>query len=92
MKPQSLAMAADQGAGFETHRKRTRRDAFLDTMNATVSWVPLCAVIEVYQTHKGKQWYLGAKVHIGMDSRSGLAHSAVLTPTNAHDKYPSLMT
>ncbi|MBC8753008.1 IS5/IS1182 family transposase, partial [Paraburkholderia sp. WC7.3b] len=33
MKQQTLAMAADQGAGFETHRKRTRRDEFLDTMN-----------------------------------------------------------
>ncbi|NVH78517.1 IS5/IS1182 family transposase, partial [Paraburkholderia sp. JPY432] len=33
MKQQTLAMAADQGAGFETRRKRTRRVEFLDTMN-----------------------------------------------------------
>jgi IS5 family transposase len=45
MKQQTLAMAADQGAGFETHRKRTRRD-FLDTMNATTPWAELCAVVE----------------------------------------------
>ncbi len=33
MKQQTLAMAADQGAGFETCHKRTRRDELLDTMN-----------------------------------------------------------
>ncbi len=36
MKQQTLAMAADQGAGFETCRKRTRRDELLDTMNTIV--------------------------------------------------------
>ncbi|WP_429444680.1 IS5 family transposase [Paraburkholderia sp. 40] len=210
MKQQTLAMAADQGAGFETHRKRTRRDEFLDTMNAIVPWSQLCAVIEphypkrgngrppiglermlrihfvqhwfnladfaceealydsaslrrfagidlgceavpdattllkfrrllethklgeqlfaevgrvlqasgmklksgtivdatiigapsstkneqkardpeMHQTRKGRQWYFGAKLHIGVDSQSGLAHSAVLTPANVHDKHP----
>ncbi|RKT20468.1 IS4 family transposase [Paraburkholderia sp. RAU2J] len=210
MKQQTLAMAADQSAGFETHRKRTRRDEFLDTMNAIVPWAQLCAVIEphypkrgngrppiglermlrihfvqhwfnladfaceealydsaslrrfagidlgceavpdattllkfrrllethklgeqlfaevgrvlqasglklksgtivdatiigapsstknehkardpeMHQTRKGKQWYFGAKLHIGVDSQSGLAHSAVLTPANVHDKHP----
>lgn len=210
MKQQTLAMAADQGAGFETHRKRTRRDEFLDTMNAIVPWAQLCAVIEphypkrgngrppiglermlrihfvqhwfnladfaceealydsaslrrfvgidlgceavpdattllkfrrllethklgeqlfaevgrvlqasgmklksgtivdatiigapsstkneqkardpeMHQTRKGKQWYFGMKLHIGVDSQSGLAHSAVLTPANVHDKHP----
>jgi IS5 family transposase len=28
------------------------------------------------------------KLHIGMDSQSGLAHSAVVTPANMHDKHP----
>ncbi|MGF6971400.1 IS5 family transposase [Paraburkholderia sp. WC7.3g] len=210
MKQQTLAMAADQGAGFETRRKRTRRDEFLDTMNAIVPWAQLCAVIEphypkrgngrppiglermlrihfvqhwfnladfaceealydsaslrrfvgidlgceavpdattllkfrrllethklgeqlfaevgrvlqasgmklksgtivdatiigapgstkneqkardpeMHQTRKGRQWYFGAKLHIGVDSQSGLAHSAVLTPANVHDKHP----
>lgn len=46
MKQQTLAMAADQGAGFETKRKRTRRDEFLDTMNQIVPWAALCAVVE----------------------------------------------
>ncbi|MGF6508355.1 hypothetical protein OKW35_003108 [Paraburkholderia sp. MM5477-R1] len=53
MKQQTLAMAADQGAGFETHRKRTRRDEFLDTMNAIVPWPQLCAVIEPHYPKRG---------------------------------------
>lgn len=48
MKQQTLAMAADRGAGFETRRKRTRRDEFLDTMNRIVPWTELCAVVEPY--------------------------------------------
>jgi IS5 family transposase len=31
---------------------------------------------------------LGMKLHIGVDSQSGLAHSAVVTPANVHDKHP----
>ena len=46
-------MAADQGAGFETHRKRTRRDEFLDTMNAIVPWAELCAVVEPHYPKRG---------------------------------------
>jgi transposase, IS5 family len=210
MKQQTLAMAADQGAGFEQHRKPTRRDEFLNTMNRIIPWVALCKVIEphypkrgngrppiglermlrihfvqhwfnladfaceealydsvslrrfvgidlgseavpdattllkfrhlleqhklgeqlfaevgrvlqgsgmtlktgtivdatiiaapsstknkekkrdpeMHQTRKGKQWYFGMKLHIGVDSQSGLAHSAVVTPANVHDKHP----
>jgi IS5 family transposase len=42
---------------------------------------------EMHQTRKGKQWYFGMKLHIGVDSQSGLAHSAVVTPANIHDKH-----
>ena len=28
------------------------------------------------------------KLHIGVDSQSGLAHSAVVTSANVHDKHP----
>ncbi len=28
------------------------------------------------------------KLHIGVDSRTGLAHSAVVTAANVHDKHP----
>ncbi len=211
MKQQkTLAMAADQGAGFEKHRKPTRRDEFLDLMNRIIPWSALCAVIEphypkrgngrppiglermlrihfiqhwfnladlaceealydsaslrrfvgidlgcesvpdattllkfrrllethqlgeqlfaevgrvlqgrgmtlksgtivdatiitapsstknkekardpeMHSTRKGQQWYFGMKLHIGVDSQSGLAHSAVVTPANVHDKHP----
>jgi IS5 family transposase len=210
MAQQTLAMAADQGAGFEQHRKPTRRDVFLDTMERIVPWAQLCAIIEphypkrgngrppiglermlrihfvqhwfnladfaceealydsaglrrfvgidlgreavpdattllkfrhllekhklgeqlfaevgrvlqssgmtlktgtivdatiiaapsstknskqerdpeMHQTRKGKQWYFGMKLHIGVDSQSGLTHSAVVTAANIHDKHP----
>jgi IS5 family transposase len=41
----------------------------------------------MHQTRKGQQWYFGMKLHIGVDSQSGLAHSAVVTPANVHDKH-----
>jgi IS5 family transposase len=43
---------------------------------------------EMHQTRKGKQWFFGMKLHIGVDSRTGLAHSAVVTSANVHDKHP----
>lgn len=210
MKQQTLAMAADQGQGFEQYRKPTRRDTFLATMQEIVPWAALCEVIEphypkagngrppvglermlrmyfvqhwfnladqaceealldstalrrfvgidlgrervpdgttllkfrrllethklgealfakvgevlqarglkvgagtivdatiiaapsstknadkrrdpdMHQTRKGQQWYFGMKMHIGVDSRTGLAHSAVVTAANVHDKHP----
>ena len=209
MKQQTLAAAADQGAGFEQYRRATKRDVFLATMETIVPWGELCAVIEPHypkagngrppvglermlrmyfvqhwfnladeaceealldstalrrfvgidlgrervpdgttllkfrrlleqhklgeqlfatvgrvlqerglkvgtgtivdatiigapsstknaekardpqmrQTKKGQQWYFGMKMHIGVDSRTGLAHSAMLTAANVHDKH-----
>ncbi|AOU98745.1 IS5 family transposase [Acidihalobacter yilgarnensis] len=209
MKQQTLAMAADQGEGFEVHRRATRRDVFLSTMEPLVPWSALCAVIEphypkagkgrppvglermlrmyfvqhwfnladeaceealldstalrrfvgidlgrervpdgttllkfrrlleqhdlgaslfaqvnqtlrdrglkvgtgtivdatiigapsstknarkardpdMHQTRKGQQWYFGMKLHIGVDSRTGLVHSAAVTAANVHDKH-----
>jgi IS5 family transposase len=43
---------------------------------------------EMHQTRKGRQWYFGMKLHIGVDSQSGLAHRAVVTAANVHDKHP----
>lgn len=43
---------------------------------------------EMRQTRKGKQWFFGMKLHIGVDSKTGLAHSAVVTAANVHDKHP----
>ena len=42
---------------------------------------------EMRQTRKGQQWYFGMKLHIGVDSRTGLTHSAVVTAANVHDKH-----
>jgi len=42
---------------------------------------------EMCQTRKGRQWYFGMKVHIGVDSQTGLVHSAVVTAANVHDKH-----
>ncbi|MEX3606250.1 MAG: IS5/IS1182 family transposase, partial [Burkholderia sp.] len=53
MKQQTLAVAADEGAGFETKRKRTRRDEFLDAMERIVPWATLCALIEPYYPKRG---------------------------------------
>lgn len=210
MKQQTFAVAADQNAGFEQFRKPTRRDEFLQTMDAIMPWADLCAAIEpfypkgvggrppiglermlrihfiqhwfnladlaceealydsaslrrfvgidlgsepvpdattmlkfrrllndhklgeklvatvgqvlqssgfklktgtivdatiigapsstknkdgkrdpeMHQARKGQQWYFGMKMHIGVDSQSGLAHSAVVTAANVHDKHP----
>lgn len=42
----------------------------------------------MHQTRKGQQWYFGVKLHIGVDSQSGLTYSAVVTAANVHDKHP----
>lgn len=215
MKQQTLAMAADQGAGFEQYRRPTKRDVFLETMEHIVPWPQLCEVVEphyprgqggrppvglermlrmyfvqhwfnladeaceealldstalrrfvgidlgrervpdgttllkfrrllernklgeqlfakvgevlqgrglkvgtgtivdatiigapsstknvdkardpeMHQTRKGQQWYFGMKLHIGVDSQTGLTHSAVVTAANVHDKHtlPALL-
>jgi len=53
MKQKTLAVAADEGAGFETKRKRMRRDEFLDAMERIVPWAALCALIEPYYPKRG---------------------------------------
>jgi len=48
---------------------------------------------EMHQTKKGNQWHFGMKVHIGVDSKTGLAHSASITAANVHDsqELPNLL-
>ncbi len=43
---------------------------------------------QMHSTRKGQQWHFGMKLHIGVDSQSGLVHSAVVTAANIHDKHP----
>lgn len=40
---------------------------------------------EMHQTRKGQQWYFGMKLHIGVDSKTKLIHSARTTAANVHD-------
>ncbi len=42
---------------------------------------------EMHQTRKGNQWYFGMKAHIGVDSKTKLIHSVVVTAANIHDKH-----
>jgi IS5 family transposase len=43
---------------------------------------------EMHQTRKGQQSFFGMKLHIGVDSQSGMAHRALVTSANVHDKHP----
>jgi IS5 family transposase len=40
---------------------------------------------EMHQTKKGKQWYFGMKAHVGVDSKTKMIHSAVVTAANVAD-------
>lgn len=42
----------------------------------------------MHRARKGQQRTFGMKMHIGADSRSGLAHSTVVTSANVRDKNP----
>jgi len=44
---------------------------------------------EMHQTRKGKQWYFGMKVHVGVDKDNGLIHSIETTSANVHDLTPA---
>jgi IS5 family transposase len=48
---------------------------------------------EMHQSKKGNQWYFGMKLHIGVDSQSGLVHSASVSAGNVHDsqELPNLL-
>ncbi|MBI2682045.1 MAG: IS5 family transposase [Acidobacteriales bacterium] len=39
----------------------------------------------MHQTKKGNQWYFGMKAHVGVDSKTKLIHSALVTPANVAD-------
>lgn len=48
---------------------------------------------EMHQSKKGNQWHFGMKLHIGVDSQTGLIHSASVTAGNVHDsqELPNLL-
>ena len=53
MKQQTFAMAADAQSSFEQHRKPTRRDEFLKTMEELVPWSALCEEIAPHYPKAG---------------------------------------
>lgn len=40
---------------------------------------------EMSSTKKGNNWHFGMKAHVGVDSKSGLAHTLVCTTASVHD-------
>lgn len=40
---------------------------------------------EMHQTKKGGEWYFGMKMHIGVDSKTGVVHSVAMSAANVHD-------
>jgi IS5 family transposase len=40
---------------------------------------------EMHQTKKGNQWHFGMKLHIEVDSETGVMHSMTTTAANVHD-------
>jgi IS5 family transposase len=40
---------------------------------------------EMHCTSKGGHWHFGMKAHIGVDSASGIVHSASVSAANEHD-------
>jgi len=42
---------------------------------------------EMHQTRKGKQWYFGAKAHIGMDSKERVVHSVATSAASVADAH-----
>ena len=48
---------------------------------------------EMHQSKKGNAWHFGMKLHIGVDSQSGLVHSASVTAGHVHDsqELPNLL-
>jgi transposase, IS5 family len=41
----------------------------------------------MHQTKKGKQYYFGAKAHIGVDCKEGVVHSVCTSAASVHDKH-----
>ena len=42
---------------------------------------------EMHQSRKGKQWYFGAKAHIGVDSKETVVHSVATSAASVADKH-----
>ena len=62
--------------GFEMHGRTTRKAEFPARMEALVPWAQFCALVEPHFPKAGGGGPpRGMKLHIGVDSQSGLIHS-----------------
>jgi IS5 family transposase len=41
---------------------------------------------QMHQTAKGNQWFFGMKAHVGVDSRTKLVHTILVSAANVHDR------
>lgn len=64
MTPKQMSLSMEHDAGFERHRKPTRRDVFLAEMDQVVPWAQLCAVIE---PHYPKDPVGGGRRPVGLE-------------------------
>lgn len=64
MSHPQMTLAMEQDAGFERHRKTTRRDVFLSEMDKVVPWTELCACIEPFYPKARPQ---GGRQPIGLE-------------------------
>lgn len=63
-RPKQMTLATETDAGFERHRKATRRDVFLAEMDKVVPWERLCAVVKPYYPKTPKR---GGRQPIGLE-------------------------
>ena len=70
-------------AGTDTIVHATLISARSSTKNAPKRRDP-----EMHRTRKGRQWYFGMKLHIGVVSHTGLAHRAVVTTAKGTTSTP----
>lgn len=66
MTPKQMSLSMQHDAGFERHRKPTRRDVFLSEMGQVVPWAELCAVIAPHYP-KGPEPGAGGRRPVGLE-------------------------
>ena len=76
----------------ERHERQDRHhvDATIIAAPSSTKNAERARKAEMHQTRKDQQCYFGMKRPLGVDSYSGLAHSAMVTPANVHDKHALL--
>ena len=84
MAPCAIITFASSNAKFDKSETKKRSDSADFRLRPRQAQAHPKAVLN----RKGQQWYFGMKLHIGVDSQSGLTHSAVVTAANVHDKHP----